>query len=335
MRLRAFETQVLERILAIPGVRSAATVSLLPLTGHSNLPAEPVGRPDRAIGGTEIRIVSSGYFATAGIPIVSGRPLLEQDIATAPPVILVNETAARAWWPDGAALISRVAVGRFHGTDYSNGQEPERSVIGIVADTKSEYLNQPPKPTVYLPAAQTLWYDSPMNWVVKGEPGVTGAIRRAIAEIDPHQRVERLRTMDAIVASTTADSRFDAWLFGAFAGLALLLSAIGVCGLLSFSVALRTGEIGTRMALGASRMQVLSMVLGQGVVLTAIGLLAGLAGAFLLTRSLQSLLFGVRSTDPLTFMAVSATMFCTGLLASYIPARRATRVDPMTALRWE
>jgi putative ABC transport system permease protein len=176
-----------------------------------------------------------------------------------------------------------------------------------------------------------------MNWVVRGNlsPAFAQELRRAIAEMDPHQRVDRVRTMDEILSSTTADSRFDAWLFGAFAALALALTAIGIYGLLSFMVARRTNEFGTRMALGASRGDVLRLVLKQGITLTAVGLVAGLGGALFLGRSLSSLLFGVGATDPLSFAAVSVVLLGEGVLASYIPARRATKTDPMVALRYE
>jgi ABC-type antimicrobial peptide transport system permease subunit len=172
-----------------------------------------------------------------------------------------------------------------------------------------------------------LAYNTAMNWVVRDNISPTFAeqLRRAVAEMDPHQRIDRVRTMDEILATTTtADSRFDAWLFGAFAGLALALTAIGIYGVLSFTVARRTSEFGTRMALGASRADVLRLVLKQGVALTAVGLLIGLAGALALSRSLSSLLFGVRATDPLSFAAVSVVLLGVGLLASYIPARCAT-----------
>jgi putative ABC transport system permease protein len=176
-----------------------------------------------------------------------------------------------------------------------------------------------------------------MAWIVstEGSTGIAGELRRAVAEIDPSQRVLRLRTMDEIVASTTATPQFDAWLFGMFAGLALALAAIGVYGLLSFSVAQRRQEIGIRMALGASRADVSKLVLRQGIALTIIGLGLGLAGALFLGRWLSSLLYGVRFRDPFSFVAVSLVLLSVGLIASYIPARRAMKVDPMEALRYE
>jgi len=160
-------------------------------------------------------------------------------------------------------------------------------------------------------------------------------LRQAIAEIDPRQRVLRMQAMEEIVSSTSADFRWNAWLFGIFAGLALLLTSIGVYGLLSFSVARRTSEFGTRMALGATRLDVLKLVLTQGIALIAIGLILGLGGALALTRSLATLLFGVRPGDPIPFVAVSVLLLAVGILASGIPARRATRVDPVVALRYE
>jgi putative ABC transport system permease protein len=176
-----------------------------------------------------------------------------------------------------------------------------------------------------------------MSWVVRANlsAALTTELRRAVAEIDPSRRVQRLRTMDEIVASTTADSRFDAWLFGIFAAVALMLTAIGVYGLLSFSVAQRTNEFGIRMALGASRAEVLKLVLMQGLTLTGVGLIVGLAGALALTRFLASLLFAVRPTDPVSFLAVAGLLLFVGQLASYLPAHRATKVDPMAALRCE
>ena len=195
-------------------------------------------------------------------------------------------------------------------------------MVGVVADTKTVSLKRPPRPTVYLAAAQSDWYDGGMNWVVRGSVPAQ-QLQQAIAEIEPRQKIERLRPMDAILARTTADSRFDAWLFGLFAALALVLTAIGVYGLLAFSVARRTNEIGTRMALGASRFEVLRMVLRQGLGLIAIGLALGLAGAFAVTRSLTTLLFGVRPTDPLSFAAVAS---CSWRWASWRATfRRAAR----------
>jgi putative ABC transport system permease protein len=176
-----------------------------------------------------------------------------------------------------------------------------------------------------------------MAWVVRtnGAAGISDRLRQAAAEALPGLRAERWKSMDEIVASTTADSRFDAWLCGIFAGVALLLTATGIYGLLSFSVARRTGEIGTRLALGATRGDVLKLVLRQGIGLIAIGLVAGLAGAIVLTRSLRGLLFGVRPTDPISFLLVAMLLVTVGLLASYLPARRATRIDPLSALRSE
>jgi predicted permease len=285
----------------------------------------------------EIRIVTPGYFETMGIPIVLGRSFNSGDIAAAAHVVLVSETVAHKWWGEASPLGDHVTVGRYQGRDMSGGSEKPREVVGVVSDTKTVFLKALPRPTVYLPAAQTPWYDAGMNWVVRGRlsTGLAKQVRQAVAETDPYQRVERVRSMDEIVVSTTADTRFNVLLFGSFAGIALVLAAIGVYGLVAFSVARRTHEIGTRMALGASRTAVLTLVLKQGVALVGVGLILGLAGALAATRSLSALLFGVRLTNPASYIGVAALMLCVGLLASYFPARRATQVDPMVALRDE
>jgi putative ABC transport system permease protein len=332
-----FESAVLAKLQAIPGVRDAAAVSTLPLTSQSNLPAQEQGHPENGIGGMEIRIVSAAYFETMGIPIRQGRSFGAQDTESSPPAVLVNETVARRWWPGGNWTGSHVLMGWLDGRNLGLLDDPPREVVGVVGDTKTVYLKAPPRPTIYLLASQAPWYADGTNWVVRGgrSAGFASLVRSAVAEVEPRQTAERFRTMGDIVTSTMADSRFDAWLFGGFAALALLVAAIGVYGLLSFSVARRTHEIGTRMALGATRADVLRLVLRQGLALVGIGLMVGVAGALALTRWLGTLLFGVRPGDPSSFAVVAVLLLAAGALASYVPARRATRVDPMVALRYE
>jgi putative ABC transport system permease protein len=339
--LWSFESSLLQRLEALPGVQSVAAIDVLPLAGWSNLPTQREGHPAQSIGGMEVRKVTPSYFEAMGIPVRRGRSFTANDTVAQSPVILVNETLARAWWPQGSPLGDHIVIGRFRDRGFPEIRDSAREVIGIVADTKTAFLKEPAWPTVYIPAAQLsdglAAGTGSVAWIVRTNlsTGLADALRRTIAEIDPRQRIGSLRSMEEIVGSTTASSRFDAWLFAIFAALALVLTAIGVYGLLSFSVARRTNEIGTRIALGASRADVLKMILRQGVTLIAIGLIVGLAGALALTRLLASLLFGVRPTDPVSFLAVSALLLCVGILASYLPARRATKVDPMAALRYE
>jgi predicted permease len=328
-----FTRAMLERLQAAPGVRGVAATNVLPLTGWSNLPTQRHGHPDQSIGGMEIRPITPAYFELMGIPVLRGRSFAESDSSA--PVAVINESLARTWWPEGDAIGDRLIVGRFQGREF--GKDSPREVIGIVGDTKTS-LKELPRPTVFVPMTQAgAFPPSSLAWIVRssGSAGLAEELRRVVTDIDPGQRIRQLRTMDEIVASSTARSRFDAWLFGLFAGVALALAAIGVYGLLSFSVSQRRQEIGTRLALGAAGSDILRLVLQQGLVLTFAGLVFGLAGAVFLSRTLASLLHGIRPNDPLNLAAVSLVLLGVGVVASFIPARRATKIDPIVTLRYE
>ncbi len=333
-QLQYFDT-LRTRFQELPGVSAVASANVLPLTGHSNLPAQREGHIENSIGGMEVRYVTSDFFAVMGIPLRKGRAFQAGDSASAPPVMVINETLARRWWLHAEPLGDRVILGRFQGRDF--GTPVARSVVGVAADTKGEFLKSPPVPTVYLPLAQLDHPTGSAAWILRGHlPNRFAAeLRRVVDQVDSRQRIGAIRTMEEIVSKTTASSRFDAWLFAFLAVLALALTAVGVYGVLSFSVARRSHEIGTRMALGATPGAVLGLILRQGLVLVATGLAVGLAGAFAATRSLTTLLYGVQPTDATSFAAVAAILSAVGLLASYLPARRATKVDPVIALREE
>jgi putative ABC transport system permease protein len=333
--LRQFEADLSDRIRTIPGVRGIALANVLPLTSKNNFPTQRQGHPENGIGGMEIRIVTPEYFETMRIRMLRGRGFSASDTRNTLPVAIVNETVAAAWWKDENPLGDHVEIGRMGGKIFGDG-EPPREVIGVAGDTKGMTVVTAAKPTVYIPMAQGI-YEYAMPWVVRADlpAAAMPQIMAIVNNLDPQQRVLRMRTMDEVVAATMADSRFDAYLFGIFAGIALLLTAVGVYGLLAFFVAQRTGEIGIRLALGATQRSVLAMVMKQSVALITIGLMIGLGGAMALTRLFAKLLFGVKATDPWTFAAVALLLMAVGIAASLLPARRAVRIDPMVALRYE
>jgi putative ABC transport system permease protein len=336
---RLFEEALLERLGSLRSIRSVAGVNVLPLRGQNNFPTQRAGRPEQSIGGMEIRVITPSYFETMGIPIRQGRPFAVTDDSGGAPVIIVSEGVVRRWWEEGNPLGDRVVIGLFRGRVVPEGRTADspREIVGVVGDAKGLSIQDPPRPTVYIPAAQASAAGRSLNWVVRGISSSTFAeeLRKVVTDLDPSRRIDGLVTMEEIVSSTAADSRFNAVLFGSFAALAVLLAAIGVFGLLSFSVTLRTHELGTRMALGASRRHVLTMILRQGLVLVGAGLIVGIGAAVLLSRFLASLLFGVQPTDLLSYVAASALLLCIGIFATYLPARHAARVDPIVALRSE
>jgi len=332
-----FEQEVLRRIKGAPGVASAAVISNLPLTGPNNLPTEHEGHPEHSIGGMEQRAVSPQYFQTMRIPILQGRNFQETDTTLSTPVAIVSETVARAWWKGGSPIGDRIVVGEYGGRQYPEILEAPREVVGVVADVKNLAIDEAQPTTVYVPASQLSRPPGSTAWVVRanGNPALSAALRGAVAAVNPDQRVLNVQSMSDIVARFVARPTFNALLMGIFATLALVLTSVGIYGVLSFHVARRTQEIGIRIALGARRANVLRMVVAEGVVLVTIGIGIGLAGALALSRFLSSLLSGVRATDISTYAAVSGVLLAVALLASYIPARRATKVDPMVALRYE
>jgi putative ABC transport system permease protein len=332
-----------ERLEAIPGVVSAAAGNGLPLQGAFGMTFDVVGRPKGNApftGGAGYYSVSWRYFDTFKIPLIRGRGFTDRDNASAPGVILINEAMAKQYWPKGDPLRDRLQKGVGAGPVFA---EPPRQIIGVVGDTRDGGLNRDPIPTMYIPVAQMPDAETALNsrvaplwWCVRTRVDphtLVTAISAALRDASGGLPVAHIRTMDEIEVGTTSRQRFNMLLLTVFGVSGLLLSAIGVYGLMSYSVAQRTQELGIRMALGAQASQIRTMVLRQGMVLTFIGMVIGVGCAFWLTRFLAGFLFGVKSWDPVAYLITALLLSAVALLATWIPARRATRVDPMTALR--
>ncbi|HKP88091.1 MAG TPA: ABC transporter permease [Blastocatellia bacterium] len=334
-RRTAFYDELLQRVESLPGVESAGVITNLPLTFKGNNNGVTIeGRPEPPPDQVPIvitRTISPSYFHTMGIALLKGREFNRQDAQDAPGAVVVSEATARSFWPGEDAIGKRIKLGGY------NSDEPWLSVVGVVKDVRQFELDIDPKPQIYLPYSQIL-YLAPRDLVVRttGDPlSLAAAVRGEVWAIDKDQPVSNISTMSQIMSRSVARQRFNTLLFGLFAGVALALAAVGIYGVMSYSVTQRTHEIGIRMALGANPGNVLRLVVGQGLKLVAAGVAIGLAFAFALTRLMESLLFGVSATDPATFALISLALVAVALFASYIPARRATKVDPMVALRYE
>jgi putative ABC transport system permease protein len=333
-RVKSFCGQVLERVQSLPGVKSAAIGTTLPLTDdHDRGDIYIQGTPVPAYGNfphPDFHYVSSGYVRTMGIQLVRGRDLMESDDQRAPEVALISATTARHFWPSQDPIGKRFMLGH----PVKDG--PWITVVGIVGDTKQYGLAAATRTEVYLSYLQHSNREVSLVLRSASNPEtLTASIRKEVSAVDKQQPVSEVKTMEQVVSNSLHTQRVATGLLALFATLAMLLAAVGIYGVMAYSVSQRTHEIGIRMALGAERGDVLRLVVGHGMVLTLIGMAIGLAGAFGATRVLSSLLFGVRPTDLVTFAGVSALLAAVALLASYIPARRATKVDPMVALRYE
>ncbi|HKP14391.1 MAG TPA: ABC transporter permease, partial [Blastocatellia bacterium] len=330
-----FFSELTSRVGALPGVRSAAVTNWIPLTMQGDTFGISVeGRPDPGPDKRPdviTRVISPGYFDTMGIQLLRGRRFDERlDREDSTPVAVVSETMARRLWPGEDPLGKRIQPGD---ADPNGWIE----VVGVVNDVRQLDLTSEPRLQMYLPYVQFQWF-VPRQLVVKTdvEPAsLAAAVSKAVWELDKDQPVSDVRTMEEVLSNSIARQRFSTLLLGIFAALALLLAAVGIYGVMSYAVAQRTREIGIRMALGAQAGGVVRLVIGQGLKLASAGVVLGLAGALLLTRLMSSLLFGVSATDPLTLATISLVLVGVALLASYIPARRAAKVDPLTALRYQ
>jgi len=324
---------VLRRVRVLPGVQSVAVAGNLPFTYNGDSMSIAVeGIPDPPPGqwpDVIYRAIGPGYFSTMGIPMIRGRDFTDQDKADSKNVVVISEKTAQHYWPGKDPIGKRLKPGA------TTSDVPWREVIGVVKDVRQNDFIAQPKMQMYFAYRQLK--DLAANALIvrtSVEPmSLATSIRDAIWAVDKDQPVANVDTMDHIVSEAIARQRFSMLLLGIFAALALILAAVGIYGVMSYSVAQRIHEIGIRMALGARRTDVLKMIVNQGLKLVSIGMMLGLAAAFLLTRVLQSLLFGISATDPVTFFVISLVLLAVAILASYLPALRATKVDPIIALR--
>jgi len=323
-----FFRQVLAGMESVPQVRSAALINTLPLGGHSN--SESFQVPGRTQVEGDLRFagfckISPRYLRAMGIPILGGRSFETTDSASAPPVAMVNRTLARRMWPDQNPIGQHINI-----------LNKDREIIGVVGDVRHNDLSTAPRPEMYVPYSQEPPSGADFVLDTAGDPiQAVSAARSAVWAAKPDLPITGVRTIEQVLADSVAPERLNSLLVAIFAGLALLLAGAGIYGVLSYSVTRQTREIGIRMALGAKSGEVLALVLGQALRLVVGGLMVGLAGAFALTRVLTGFLYGITPTDPWTFAGVSAFLAAVATAAAYIPARRATRVDPMEALRYE
>jgi putative ABC transport system permease protein len=332
----SFYQQLIEQIEGLPGVRDAGLISDLPLSGmnadrsfaYEGMPPEGSGVPTP---GADYRHTTAHYFQAMGIPIVSGQTFSDRDVRGAAQVAIVNETLARRIWPSQEAVGKRI---RFF--SRQGGMEDWMTVVGVVGDIKHRSLELETRNEIYVPQFQTP--AGMMTLVVRADTdplSLVGAVRDAVRALDTDLPVFNIRTMTQLYADSVARPRLSALLLGVFAGVALLLAAVGIYGVVAYSVTQRTREIGVRIALGADSSDVLKLVMRHGIRLAGAGIAIGLAASFGLTRVMEKLLYEVSATDESTFVAVTLFLVLVALLACYVPARRAAKVDPMVALRYE
>lgn len=334
---RAFYDELLRRVDELPGVESAGVITFLPLSFSAmNFAFSIEGRAapgDMNLPQAVYRVVSPDYFRAMGIPLQRGRFFDSRDTAESPPVVVVNRRLAEHFWPGEDPSGKRLKIGPI------DSRNPWAIVAGVVGDVRQTGLYGEQDFELYVPYAQE-WrgFVAPRDLVVRTNgdaASLVGAVRQAVWAVDKDQPISNVRTMDQALAAAVSRERFQTLLLALFATLALVLACVGLYGVISYAVVQRTHEIGVRMALGAQPADVLRLVINQGMLLTLIGLAMGVAGAFAVTRVMNEMLFGITPTDPLTFAGVPVILGAIALLACYIPARRATKVDPLVALRYE
>ena len=334
--------QGLDRVRALPGVETASAACCVPLEGGYGLPFDIVGRPHNDQAGGHWLTIAPGYFDVFRIPVVRGRTFTERDNAVDAPVVIINQSMAKKYWMDADPLNDQIVIGKNVGPDFVDSP---RQIVGVVGDVRSDSLSTDPFPTMYIPNAQVpdavtkLNSEiSPLAWVIhtRVEPhSLSLVVQNELRQASGGLPVGRIRSMDEIVVRSTARQDFNMLLLSIFGGLALVLAAIGIYGLMAFTVEQRTQEIGIRMALGAGAAALRGMIVRQGMLLAFIGIALGLTAAYGLTRLLTAFLFGVKPVDPLVFAAVPVVLALVSLAAIWVPAGRATRIDPALALRRE
>jgi putative ABC transport system permease protein len=334
-----------ERLEGVPGVSKAGAACCLPLEGGFGLPFDVVGRPkgnDPNTGGAGYLPISWGYFDVFKVPVLRGRNFTEHDDGSAPGVVIINQAMAKKFWPNSDPLNDRILIGPNMGPVFV---EPPRQIIGVVGDMRANGLNRNPSPIMYIPTAQMPDKVTALNsriaplwWIVRSPQGphsLAKAAAAALREASGGLPVAHVRSMDEIVVNNTSRQRFNMLLLTIFGASALLVAAIGIYGLMAYSVQQRTQELGIRMALGAQASTIRNMVIRQGMLLATIGIVIGIGGALWLTHFLKSFLFEVKALDPTAFIATLLLLVAIALLAVWFPARRATQVSPITALRFE
>jgi putative ABC transport system permease protein len=332
-----FYPRLIERLKALPGVESASGINHLPLAGDLwgqsfRIVGRPQPKPGESPGGV-YRVVMPGYFETMHLPIRRGRAISNRDTLKAPEVAVINEAAAKQYWPGEDPIGQRIEMG------------DELTIVGISADAKEHDWDAPTSPEIYLPLLQSTQYLSDpaahyayLTLVVrtKGDAAaMANSVKQTIWSFDRSLPISEVLTMERVVKDANAQPRFEMMLLATFAAVALLLAAIGIYGVMSYSIARRTREIGIRISLGASRAGVLRMLVLQGMALVLGGTLVGIAGSAALSRLMKGMLYGVQPSDPITFAAVAIVLAGAALAATCIPARRAMAIEPMTALRHE
>jgi predicted permease len=345
-QVEAVARQVMARLDALPGVEASAIMITLPGNPSVDLPFQIPGRPlsgDAQFHGDEQwRFVSPGYFGVFAIPLQRGRLFTDRDLAGAAPVVIVNAEFAKKYWPEGDPIGQQLAIGRGLGPEF---EDAPRQIVGVVGNIREGGLDQPPPPVVYIPHAQvpdgmTRLGNAvlPLMWAMRtaGNPlSLATLAAREFLAVDGQLAIAHVRTMEQVLGESIARQNFNMLLLTIFGAIALVLAAIGIYGLMSYSVEQGTHEIGVRLALGAARRDILSLVVLRGMRLAVVGVAVGAIAAFAASRVLARMLFGVQPTDPATYVLVVAALSAIAFVACYLPARRATRLDPIIAMRQE